>query len=54
VLEDAILATDLALYFKRRKETLTKVRAGISWQVRTGFKNLISSAQKETLCHLIV
>ena len=33
VLEDAILATDLALFFKRRKETLLRVRAGISWQV---------------------
>ena len=33
VLEDAILATDLALFFKRRKETLTKVQAGICWQV---------------------
>jgi hypothetical protein len=34
VLEDAILATDLALFYKRRDETLARVREGIDWQVR--------------------
>ena len=28
MLEDAILATDLAVYFRRRAETFTKMRSG--------------------------
>ena len=35
VLEDSILATDLALYFKRRKETTTMIKEGVNWQVRS-------------------
>lgn len=33
VLEDCILSTDLALYFKRRKETVEMVKRGINWKV---------------------
>jgi len=47
VLEDSILATDLALYFRRRKETVAMIKQGVDWQDekdRSLFRGLLMTA----------
>jgi len=47
VLEESILATDLALYFKRRKETSVLLKQGVNWQDehdRSLFRGLMMTA----------
>jgi len=47
VLEDSILATDLAVYFRRRKETMVMIKEGVDWKVerdRSLFRGLMMTA----------
>ena len=52
ILEDSILATDLAIYFNKREQTTNIIKNGVNWEVSF----IISNQNKNTeiAMHLLI